>query len=382
MTPSLDENRKNWIHYLTLVRGVLGVACLLVYLIRSPFRSALVTSAILLFVASSLVAIRRKPKMDGRFGLFALGSDTLFLILLARYGAVETNWLAPAFYTYLLTGVVVIYGPREVLAIAGSCVIYAIVANPDPQLRETFLVGATCAAAFTFLKSHLERRVHELQDKIEQMQGATEAARESECQRIAADFHDGPLQSMISFQMRLEILRKLLVRNLNTGLEELQQLQEMSKAQVREMRTFVRNMRPLDVDGASLTAATRRLVDEFQKESGIAVTFTGGDRTFSAAPETCTDVLQMIREALSNVQKHAKATRVAVGLERNGKNLEISIDDNGRGFHFSGMYTLEELELLRLGPVSLKRRARSLGAEMVLESRPGRGAGLRMKVPV
>ena len=148
------------------------------------------------------------------------------------------------------------------------------------------------------------------------------------------------------------------------------------------MRTFVRNMRPLDVDGASLTAATRRLVDEFQKESGIAVTFTGGDRTFSAAPETCTDVLQMIREALSNVQKHAKATRVAVGLERNGKNLEISIDDNGRGFHFSGMYTLEELELLRLGPVSLKRRARSLGAEMILESRPGRGAGLRVKVPV
>ena len=203
MTASLDENRKIWIHYLTLARGVLGVACLLVYLIRSPFRSGLVTTAILLFVASSLVAIRRKPKMDGRFGLFALGSDTLFLILLARYGAVETMWLAPAFYIYLLTGVVVIYGPREVLAIAGSCVLYAILASPNPQLRETFLVGASCAAAFTFLKAHLERRAGELQEQLDQMKGATEAAREAECQRIAADFHDGPLQSMIRFQMRL-----------------------------------------------------------------------------------------------------------------------------------------------------------------------------------
>jgi two-component system sensor histidine kinase DegS len=159
-------------------------------------------------------------------------------------------------------------------------------------------------------------------------------------------------------------------------------LQELAKTQVRDMRTFVRNMRPLDVDGASLTAAARRLVDDFQKESGIAVTFVGGDRPLSAAPETCTDVLQMIREALNNVRKHARATRVAVAIEKVGKILEISVDDNGVGFHFSGQYNLDELELLRLGPVSLKRRARSLGADMSLDSRPGRGTGLKIKVPI
>ena len=94
------------------------------------------------------------------------------------------------------------------------------------------------------------------------------------------------------------------------------------------------------------------------------------------------DVMQLIREALNNVRKHAKATRVAVALERIGKILEISIDDNGVGFHFSGAFTLDELDLLRMGPVSLKRRARSLGADLTLESRPGHGAGLKMKVPV
>ena len=94
------------------------------------------------------------------------------------------------------------------------------------------------------------------------------------------------------------------------------------------------------------------------------------------------DVIQLIREALNNVRKHSKATRVAVALERIGKILEISIDDNGVGFHFSGAFTLDELDLLRMGPVSLKRRARSLGADLMLESRPGHGAGLKMKVPV
>ena len=87
-------------------------------------------------------------------------------------------------------------------------------------------------------------------------------------------------------------------------------------------------------------------------------------------------------EALNNVRKHSKATRVAVALEKTGKILEISIDDNGVGFHFSGTYNLDELDLLRLGPVSLKRRARSLGSELLLESRPGRGAGLKLRVPI
>jgi signal transduction histidine kinase len=58
------------------------------------------------------------------------------------------------------------------------------------------------------------------------------------------------------------------------------------------------------------------------------------------------------------------------------------VDDNGHGFTFAGTYSLEELELLRLGPNSLKRRARTLNADMQLESRPGRGAGLKVRVPL
>jgi signal transduction histidine kinase len=71
-----------------------------------------------------------------------------------------------------------------------------------------------------------------------------------------------------------------------------------------------------------------------------------------------------------------------VSIERVGKLLEVGVDDNGVGFQFSGSFSLDELDLLRLGPISLKRRARSLGAEMMLESRPGRGAGIKLRVPV
>lgn len=380
----VSNRRERWAYYLSVARCGLATASLGIQFFVAPVNSALVTTAIALYTVSTFFTLKRRLGFQGRYGVVTLFVDTVFFMMLAKYGAAENLWLAPAFYLYLLTTAVAIYGPREVALIAGACVLFFAYGHPGERfvLREVILVAGAFAGAWSLQKRRLETRVLELKAQAEQLHEATETAREGEQQRIAADFHDGPLQSMISFQMRLEILKKIFERDREAGLQELAALQEMSKAQVREMRAFVRNMRPLDVDGSSLTAATRRLVDDFQKESGIPVTFVGGDRPFAAAPETCTDVLQMVREALNNVRKHAKATRVAVALQKVGKILEISVDDNGVGFHFSGAYTLDELELLRLGPVSLKRRARSLGAEMQLESRPGKGAGLKLKIPI
>src|ERR1043165_1140416 len=182
--------------------------------------------------------------------------------------------------------------------------------------------------------------------------------------------------------MRLEILRKVLDRDLQAGLEDLRQLQGLAVGQIRDLRAFLHSMRPVDVDGANLVATARRAAELFQKESGIPVTFLGTNSPLGLPQEMTSEVLQMMREALHNVQKHAGATRVAVSMEKTDRGLEISVDDNGHGFNFAGTYSLEELELLRLGPVSLKRRARSLSADLLLESRPGRGSGLKFRIPL
>ena len=76
-----------------------------------------------------------------------------------------------------------------------------------------------------------------------------EHAREAERQRIAADFHDGPLQSFVGLQMRLEVVRKILERDAKLAMEELLQLQELTRMQSAELRAFVRGMRPVEVDG-------------------------------------------------------------------------------------------------------------------------------------
>jgi signal transduction histidine kinase len=204
-----------------------------------------------------------------------------------------------------------------------------------------------------------------------------------EGERIAHDLHDGPLQSMISFEMRLEVIRRLIHRNPDAAAEELGALQQFSRKLVAEMRTFVHRMRPIETDSSSLMAATRRLVEAFQKESGIAVTFMNGQTgDLPLSPKTSTEVLQVAREALNNINKHAQATHVLFSVEQKSGRLYIAVHDNGRGFRFGGRYSLEELELMRIGPQSIKQRVRAMGGDLSLESQPGQGANVRVSVPM
>ena len=89
-----------------------------------------------------------------------------------------------------------------------------------------------------------------------------------------------------------------------------------------------------------------------------------------------------MRETLNNIHKHSGASRVALTLGASGKKLELRAEDNGGGFPFGGSFTLDEMELMRMGPVSIKRRVRMMGGELILHSRPGQGSTLEVRFPL
>jgi signal transduction histidine kinase len=337
-----------------------------------------------LFLAASAVGAIRGGIERGLLGMLALFADSVYFLILLYFGGGRMAWVATAFFLYLLSEALVFSGPVEVAVIAlGSSIFCAVLPNPDVRALEPMvLVAGALACGFAVYKRRQKALTGDLAAKLDAVQKAAEKAREEESHRIAADFHDGPLQSFISLQMRLEILRKLLERDTGAGMQDLKQLQALAQSQVRDLRTFLHSMRPADIDGGNLVVTLRRTAESFQKESGIPVAFASTSTPVGLPPEVTMEVIQMLREALHNVQKHASATRVAVSLEKTERGLEISVDDNGHGFNFAGSYSLEELELLRLGPASLKRRARGLSADMLLESRPGRGAGIKFRIPL
>jgi signal transduction histidine kinase len=372
----------DWNRYLSWARVLIALAAT-VGVVRTPGYSFFFAGSLVAFTTYALLVALRRPTHQGALGLLELFADTVLFLVLANNGIGNILWLPAIFYLYLLAAALAFYSPREVFVVVGVCVIFCAIGRRESlmQLERTVVVGGAIACAFSIAKSRLQGRVEELAASAGSAQADAKAAREDERQRIASDFHDGPLQSFISLQMRLEIVRKLLERDLKAGTFELQQVQDLARAQVRELRAFLHSMRPVELDGANLSVAARRVIDNFQKESGIPVTLMGGDAGLALPEGMVAEVLQMLREALANVQKHASASRVAVAIQKGEKLLEVSVDDNGRGFQFSGTYSLEELELLQLGPASLKRRARSLNGDLVLESRPGQGAGLKMRIP-
>jgi signal transduction histidine kinase len=371
-----------WTRQLSWARVLMAlVAALAVGLSERRFSPAV--AVLVLFLLASVTAAFRGGGQRGLMRMAALFADTVYFLIVVWVGGEAMAWLAAAFFLYLLTEALVFSGPVEVTVITACSAVFCVVL-PVPQfhLLELILVGGSLACGCAVYKRRERALGEELRGKLDAALTAAEKAREEESQRIASDFHDGPLQSFISLQMRLEILRKLLERDTTAGMQDLKQLQALAQSQVRDLRTFLHSMRPVDVDGSNLVVTLRRTAETFQKESGIPVTFVSAATPVGLPPEVTVEVLQILREALHNIQKHAGATRVAVALEKTDQGLEISVDDNGHGFNFAGTYSLEELELLRLGPASLVRRARQLNADMVLESRPGRGAGIKFLVPM
>ena len=372
-----------WPRYISWARTSLSAAALVATYLLSP-ASPRIYLLLATFLAFSVALAIRSRWQRGAFGLLVLFSDTIFFLIVAGFGTGHLLWLASLFYLYLLAEALVFYTQVEVLVVvAVSAVFCAVLPAAEIRFLElTVVVAGAVAVAFAINKQRQQAKVEELERRLRDAQTTAQKACEQERVRIASDFHDGPLQSFISLQMRLEILRKLMERDLTAGMQDLKQLHTLAQSQVRDLRAFLHSMRPVDVEGGNLVSSARRTAELFQKESGLPVTFLGTNAPVGLPQEMSAEVLQMLREALHNVQKHAAATRVAVSMEKTERGLEISVDDNGHGFNFAGTYTLEELELLRLGPASLKRRARSLNADLLLESRPGRGTGLKFRIPL
>jgi len=205
---------------------------------------------------------------------------------------------------------------------------------------------------------------------------------ESERSRVSRDLHDGILQTLLSLNIQLDVLRHKPPQNPERLSEELASLQRTVKEQSEELRQMVTEMRPLRVESADLKELMYGFAERCRSEHDLAVELFIDDRNLRIPDRFCREIFQIYREALHNVKKHAHASHVVVKLGQDDSKVFLIVDDNGMGFSFSGRYASEELDQLRLGPISIKERTRSVGGTLTLESNPGHGARLTIEIPV
>ena len=97
-------------------------------------------------------------------------------------------------------------------------------------------------------------------------------------------------------------------------------------------------------------------------------------------PRVCRELARIVQESLVNVRKHSGARHVLVRLAQRAGNLQLTVEDDGKGFSFSGRLSGTELETSGKGPAVIRDRVRLLAGELAIESTPGHGARLEVRI--
>jgi signal transduction histidine kinase len=371
-----------WRRHLGVIRAFLAIACVAVYIVNPVPYGAAIAIIAGIYAAYSIGTLVRDTVESNLYPVSMLMLDSIFFLLCALHPSEQGLWLSTVAYFFVLAFSALLYEWWHVCTVVAASIFFFAIFRPVPSiwLWPAVVLGGVLAIVLALHKRGFQERLSAALKRSVISRSEAETARELERERIAADFHDGPLQSFISFQMRLEIIRKLLERDGDSAMRELLQLQELGRAQVTELRAFVRNMQPADVTPSNLTSAIREAVEHFERDSGVSATLMCGDVSM-LDDGAASEFLQIVREALNNVRKHSKASQVSIVIEAAEDGVDMMVEDDGSGFPFSGAYNLDELEVLRLGPRSIKRRVRTLGGDLTVNSRPPEGASVRVHIP-
>ena len=205
---------------------------------------------------------------------------------------------------------------------------------------------------------------------------------EAERSRISRDLHDGILETLLSLKIQLSVLGQRMRQKPEQACTDLASLQKTVQQESEELRRMVTDLRPVRIESADMRELMMGFAERFRTEHRLAVDLFIRDRDLRIPDRVCRELFQIYRESLHNIKKHADATHVVVKLEQDEARVSLVVDDNGRGFSFSGRYASDELDRLRLGPISIKERARGVGGTLTVESNPGHGARLTVEIPL
>lgn len=202
---------------------------------------------------------------------------------------------------------------------------------------------------------------------------------ESERRRLARDLHDDTGQALTALKMSLEITRNELPGVADHTVERLNDAVAMADDTLEKLRAISHNLRPPALDTVGLNSALERLCKNFTQRTQMPVSYVGMDTTEISTPiDIC--LYRVLQEGLTNCAKHGQASHVEVSLKRNGEAVQLSIQDNGRGFDLAD--TLSDQNETGIGLIDMQERLESLNGRMNVHSRPGAGARLIATIPL
>jgi signal transduction histidine kinase len=226
-------------------------------------------------------------------------------------------------------------------------------------------------------REHAEDKLRRSLDQLRALTTYLQYVREEERTRIAREVHDELGQALTGLKLDLSWLLTKVGKNRTPVTDKVKTMVAHIDETIQTVRRIATELRPGILDSLGLVAAIEWQANEFHTRTSIPchVETTVGDTVFDQ--EFSTVFFRIFQETLTNIIRHAKATRVDVRLAEEDGKAVLTVKDNGKGI------TEEEMANTKsIGLVGMRERARLIGGELSLQGAPGQGTAVTLRVPL
>ena len=225
-------------------------------------------------------------------------------------------------------------------------------------------------------RQRVQQKLARSHDQLRQLSAALQTIREEERTHISRELHDDLGQLLASLRMDLTLLRETCA-NAPDSLRLIAGMDANLLTAITSLRRIATNLRPRALDEGGLYFALQGLRDDFVERHGIGCELLADEAELRLDDQASTAIFRIVQEALTNVARHAQATRVTLTLYRSNNELLITIRDDGRGILDTDMEKAESL-----GLVGMRERVWGLKGEISIGADDGPGTRIDIVLPV
>jgi signal transduction histidine kinase len=252
----------------------------------------------------------------------------------------------------------------------------------NQQLKREIARRQTVEEALKSSEQHLSQSLEQsrrMQKQLRDLSHRILKVQEEERKRISRELHDEISQALVGISVRLESLSSEATVNPKGIRKHIARTQRLAIRAVDVVHRFARDLRPSTLDDLGLIPALRSFMKQFLEETGIRVSLAAFTELETLSSAKRTVLYRITQEALTNVARHARASRVDVNIERVAKHVRMQIKDDGKSFEVERMQLNKRGQ--HLGLIGMRERAEMVGGTFMVESAPGKGTTITAQIP-
>ena len=226
-------------------------------------------------------------------------------------------------------------------------------------------------------KKTAEETLRESREQLRNLASHLQSIREEERTVVAREIHDELGQALTAIKMDLSWLNKRMPEKQDLLFKKTKSMSELIDSTIQTVQRISAELRPGLLDDIGILAAIEWQAEEFKKRTGIACELSVGSQDITLDSERSTAIFRIFQETLTNITRHANATKVKVNLLKKGNRLELKIKDNGKGI------TREKIsDSKSLGLVGIQERVHFLGGTITIKGIQGKGTTIAVSIPL